>query len=160
MPTSSERVPNRPLSGAELKVILRRDFDRLLANDGLLSDYVAYGRVAYTIVLRKHLDNLIRPEGSSIAASAKASNAEVAAAPGMAALETPPLASPSAGAVDHTSTLDRRVASPNAERLREGMPIPVERKQQDGTTITEQVSYPRDADAGDGDMRMDLGESL
>lgn len=157
MPTSQERVPNRALSGAELKELLRRDFERLLANDGLLSDYISFGRIAYTIILRKHLDNFLRPEDVTAAASARQPNAAIAEHPGLAAVEPPPLVDSSADAIDLSTSVSRTIASPNEERIRAGLPIPVERRQQDSSLVTENIVYPPQPELGDGDVTLDMG---
>lgn len=137
-PSARETVMNRALSGSELKSLIRADFERLLANDGLLSNHVAYGRISYQIVLRKHLDNSLQRLDESFVDSQPA----------------PPLADPSPDAIASGDTLTRTISSPNAERVRTGIPIPVAVKQQDGTTTVENVQYPPDDSLGDGDVQI------
>jgi hypothetical protein len=48
--------------------------------------------------------------------------------------------------------ISQRVTSPNAERLREGMPVEVTRDQQDGSKLTEKVSYPKQPSLGNADV--------
>ena len=65
---------------------LRRDFERLLANEGSLSNYIAYGRLGYQIILRLHTANPLSPvqETHIESVPAPANDAD------HAALETPP----------------------------------------------------------------------
>jgi len=154
MPTARETVPNRALSGAELKRILADDFERLLANEGLLSDHIAFGRVGYDLRLDLHLDNPYHPESSISLKSRPVAGNLVAASPELAAVESAPLADPSPEATVASRRRSRRITSPNAERVRVGLPVPVEVKQQDGTVTTEAITYPPEEAAkhGDGDV--------
>jgi hypothetical protein len=136
--TGREKVANKPLSGAELKGIIRADFDRLLSNEGILSDYLAHGRIAYDIVLKLHLDNPFNPESESHVASVPAT-----------------ITDPSPELVTAEDRASRTIDSPNAERLRMGLSVPVEVKQQDGTLTTEQVKYPPQPELGDGNLTIE-----
>lgn len=143
MPSAKEAVVNKPLSGPELRELLLADFERLLANDGMLAPHIAYARVRYQIILRKHVDNPFQGPGGD--------ESFVVSQP------APPIADPTPDAEVTGATLTREIDSPNAERLRSGMAIPIQRKQQDGTTITEQVKYPPEMaeQIGDGDVRIE-----
>jgi len=158
MPTSREVTDNRALSGAELKRIIREDFDSLLANEGLLGDTIAYGKISYEVVLRLHLDNPLLRESESRTHSRPVSKQAVAATPALAAVTgAPPLKypPPSSDAVVAAPAVSRNITSPNAERVRRGMPIPVEIEQPDRTRTTEFVTYPPDPSLGDGDVTFD-----
>ena len=155
MPTAREVVSNRALSGAELQQILIEDFRKLIENDGLLSHHLAFGRVAYTITLHKHLSNPLHPDDSSFISSKPVGRNVVAEHPALAALEAPPLKDASADAVATGDKLTRVIDSPNAERIRHGMPVPVMSRQQDGSTVRNDVTYPRDDSAGDGNVRIE-----
>ena len=160
MPTLRETAINKPLTGAELRELLRRDFDRLLANEGSLSNHIAYGRVGYELILRLHTANPLIPIAESQMKSRSPSVTELEGTknsagveiaeprPELAAVETPPLRN--LGAEDESSiggtTLQRTITSPNAERIREGLPVPVEVRQQDGTKTIERIVYPRSKD--------------
>lgn len=48
--------------------------------------------------------------------------------------------------------LDRVILSPNAERVREGLPVTLDVKQQDGTVQQQLVHYPPDDAAGPGNV--------
>jgi hypothetical protein len=144
--TSRETVVNKPLSGLEIKEILRAHFDRLLENEGMLGHYIAYGRLAYTITLQLHTDNPMQRE-TSISASSQKRNDQ----PGV---EAPPLGDPSPGVVVAGSRLDYSIDSPNEERLRHGLTLPVVVRGQDGTTQTEQVKYPPQPELGAGDVKV------
>lgn len=146
MPTAAEAVVNKALSGAELKEILRAKFDLLLDNEGLLSHYLAYGRIAYDIGLWLHLDNPMRPESEIHAASRATSD--------IPAMSSAPLASPSSEAVVSGEKVSGKIDSPNAERLRHGLPLPVVTKGPDGTIQTEMVKYPPQPELGPGDVTL------
>lgn len=139
MPTGRETIINRRLSGAEARALIAADFETLLANEGLLSHYVAYGRIGWDIELRLHVENALAPESRS----STASRPDVAAGVGSA-----PLDDPAPGAVIAASTISRAVESPNAERLRTGLPVTLDVKQQDGTVSQRAVEYPVDASVG------------
>jgi hypothetical protein len=145
MPLAHETVVNKALSGEEYKTILRAAFEKLLDGEGLLSHYLAYGRGSYDITLRLHLDNPMMRE-SSISAASQAS------ADGL--LAAPPLTNTSAEAVASGTRVTGSFDSPNAERLRHGIPIPVRSPQQDGTVTTELVKYPPNPELGEGDIKV------
>jgi hypothetical protein len=67
-------------------------------------------------------------------------------------VETPPLANPPDDAIVVGTEVARVVDSPNVERIRIGEPIPVSVKQMDGTVSTQHIQYPKDPDAGDGNV--------
>jgi hypothetical protein len=144
-PTANEVVTNRALSGTELREIIKLDIERLLDGEGLLSHYVAYGRISYDLTLRLHLDNPMRPE-SAVTVASKVTHDT--------AIEAPPLTEPSDKAVASGSNLHRDITSPNAERLRHGLPVPVTTRQADGTTQTEQVKYPPQPELGPGEVEI------
>jgi hypothetical protein len=144
--TGREAVVNKALSGIELREILKADFERLLDAEGLLSHYVAYSRIGYDLTLRLHLDNPYYPE-SAVAIASKSSEAQ----PGV---EPAPLAHPSDEAIASAQSLHRDITSPNAERLRHGLTLPVETRQQDGTTQIEQVRYPPQPELGLGEVTL------
>jgi hypothetical protein len=167
MTTLRETAINKPLSGLELKQIIERDFaTRLLPNEGSLSNHIAYGRVAYQIVLRLFTANPMMPATEISISSAAPSISQVIGVrddsggyiiephPELTAIEPPPLRDvrdsdePSIGG----TTLQRTVTSPNSERVREGLPVPVEVRQQDGTKTVERILYPRVTGMGDSDV--------
>src|SRR5579863_8722032 len=98
-PTSKEVVANKALSGAELQDIIRQKLDTLMANEGLLTHYSAYGRVAFTLTLKLHLDNMMLRESEIEGSSAPAGVNVIEESPQLAALEAPPLTDPSPDAV-------------------------------------------------------------
>jgi hypothetical protein len=142
--TGREAVVNKALSGIELREILKADFERLLDAEGLLSHYVAYNRIGYDLTLRLHLDNPYYPE-SAVAIASKSSEAH----PGV---EPAPLRDASDEAIASGQSLHRDIASPNAERLRHGLTLPVETRGQDGTVQIEQVRYPPQPELGPGEV--------
>lgn len=145
MTLATETVVNRALSGEELKTILRADFERLLEGEGLLSHYLAYGRISYDVTLRLHLDNPMMRESTVVVATKKSADGVIS---------PPPLAGTTESAVASGTRVERSIDSPNAERLRAGIPIPVRAPQQDGTVTTELVKYPPDPSLGPGDVKV------
>lgn len=143
MTTNRELVPNRPLAGTELAKIILKDTQRMLAEDGLLSGHIAYGRVSYDITLRLHMDNPAFPESSAKAISQRRTTQELIDAPQESAVEPPPLAQPSPEAVIIGHQTVRRIISPNQTRIEHGLPVTVQRKQQDGSIVDEQIQYDR-----------------
>ena len=145
MPTSKEVVSNKALSGAELSTIILADATRLLADHGLLSGQMAFSRVAYELRLTLHLDLPSMPSATDSVRSSPRSTNDVAHSPSLAAIEAvPPLASPSDSAIFTSDELHRTIASPNVARLEHSLPIDVSVRDQDGHTVTRQVSYPAD----------------
>lgn len=151
MPTVNELIVNRALSGTELREIIRQKLELLMENEGLLTHYVAYGRIAFTLTLRLHLDNAFNRE-SEIEGSSAPAGVNV---PDLAALEAPPLTDPSPDAIVSATDLDYSIDSPNAERLRAGLPVPIDVRQHDGTVSQESVTYPKDPALGDGALTIE-----
>lgn len=155
-PTASEVVPNRALSTTELRTLLERDFARLLSNLSLLQSCAAFGRVSYNIRLQLRTDpsgltppteiylNSQRQPSSIIMGEDTARPQRVDAPAGYATVEPHPMPQ-SEVTKTLTRELERNVTSPNRERLREGMPVPVEVANRDGGTRTEQIAYEPDA---------------
>jgi hypothetical protein len=146
MPSSKEAVVNRALSGDELKKLILADATRLLDNEGLLSPHIAFGRVGYTLTLRLHVDNPFIPD-TTITSNTRLNKA-------IPVIEPAPLTAPSSESEVGAMELTRTITSPNAERLRESMPVPVLVRGQDGTTTTESIIYPKDSfpELGPGEM--------
>ena len=55
MALSSDKLPNRPLNGSELKQIMCEEFRRMIDNDWQFQQNIAYGKVAFTIALTAQL---------------------------------------------------------------------------------------------------------
>ena len=154
-PTHNESVPNRALSAAELKQILLDDFIRLLDNEGMLAgNGMAFPRVGYTIGLALHLDNHLNPESHVSLSSRPLAQNLPDSTPGKGVLFTPPLDRADDGQQAETAAtrLDRMIQSPNLERVRLGLPVPMEVRDHDGTTRQESAVYPPDESIGDGDV--------
>jgi hypothetical protein len=145
MPTSRELVLNKSLSGPELATIIESDLHRMLATNGFLSAYVAYGRVSYDIAITFHFDSPVLADQTEHLRSAPASAQQVEAVPGMAAIEsTLPLLDPSPSALLSSDALHRDILSPNLARVEHGIPILVSSRDQDGHTQEREVLYPPD----------------
>jgi hypothetical protein len=132
MPTQSERVVNRALSGTELKSYIREAFNKLLDNEGMLSEHIAFGRVGGIIKLTLLLDNAYFPEATSSITVGEQLTSEGK------------LKDPSSEMEVAQQTATFTMDNPNAERVRLGLPIPVETKQLDGTKQIEHLIYPKD----------------
>jgi len=132
--SSRETVVNRALSGDEYKKIILADFARLLDNEQMLSPHIAFGRVSHTLRCVIHVDNPHIPDSTITLDSKRANDVPI--------VDAFPLVNASEVAELGAMELTRQISSPNAERLREGMPIPCHVKQQDGTTSLEQITYP------------------
>lgn len=134
--SSFEKVINKALSGLEIKEILLRDFKKLLDNEGFLTNYVAYGRISWQILLKLNVDNHMMPESKSSTESRFLTDSGV---------DNFPLSNPENDESRIAIGLERNITSPNVERIRNGMPVPAEIKQHDGTTGMENILYPESA---------------
>jgi hypothetical protein len=141
--TEREAVLNKALTGLELKELILRYFRKMLDQDGMLTQYTAYGRCAYDIRLRIHTDNIMnRTAESTITSRAEARNL-MDKQPGLAAVEAGvPLRDASPDSAVSSAELIRNVNSPNAERLNAGLPVTVDTREQDGSKVQKQVTYP------------------
>jgi hypothetical protein len=151
MPTNAETIPNKALSGSELKRLILEDCIRMCANDTRLSDYAAYGRLSYMITITLNIDNpfSIGAPQSTTQPSRTIGKNLLKAMPELEAVEPHPLTNPSPEAETIQKQLTRTITSPNAERLRTGMAIPVEVKQRDGAVRSEEAHYPATGEVGD-----------
>ena len=127
-PVQNEKIVNRALSGSELKSYLLSICQRLLDAEGLLSEHIAFGKVSGTVKLTLKLDNAYFPESVTAINFDK----EDPSAPVTNENEF--------GQQTATFSMD----NPNAERVRLGLPVPVETKQLDGTKQIEHIMYPSD----------------
>jgi hypothetical protein len=155
-PTASEKVPNRALSTAELQDLLRADFQRLLDNFSLLQSCSSYSRIAWEIRLLLHTeqgDSEITTRSLPVAGNIlRGEKRGTVPRPELAVVGDMPTPTPQDAVA---TTLIRTVDSPNAERLRAGLPVPIERRQSDSTTIVENVQYPPDESLGAGNVAID-----
>lgn len=136
MPASHERVANRPLSGTELKKIILKDVEAILDKDGMLSNNLAYGRIAYEVRVSMHLDNAAYPEHISTIYSRPRSKSEVEKEPELAAIELGPLVEPLTEDETVASTeVQRQIASPNMARVENGLPLQIEKRDLDTGTV-------------------------
>lgn len=138
-PTSRETIINKPLSGEEVKAILRADLEKLLAAECILSSHIAFGRVSYQLELRLHTGNIHLPTSLTT----QRSILDPQRSP---ALEPPPL-TPQPPAHDQNVTAhvaSRNITSPNIERIRHGLPVEVRHATQEGGIERNKIIYPRD----------------
>jgi hypothetical protein len=146
-PSNLEAVSNKVLSGHELAKIILADVERLLQNDGLLSNHIGFGRITYEIIVRKHMDNFMLPTDTSFLVSQKKNDTPVE--------DGPQLKNPSVDAIVDAQRVTREIDSPNAERVRMGLPVPVDVRQQDGTTTAEFITYPKQPELNSGNVTVD-----
>lgn len=151
---SREVAVNKAITARELREVLRADFEKLLNAEGLLSGPMAYGRIGYELILRLHTANVMRPESETIIESRPIGTNLLEAMPEMAAIEKAPLATPVEDDTVSGTTLSRNISSPNAERVRLGLPVPVERRQMNASVSTENIIYPPQPELGEGDVRV------
>lgn len=141
--TSRELVINKGLTGEETKQLIRRDFEKLLSNEGLLSPHVAYGRIGWKIKLTLQMPNPMMPESVSTIDSRAEGQNHLKDSPQLASVEPLPLKpAPEDGSVVSATEVSHVVESPNLERVNAGLPVPLHVKQNDGSVIQENVVYP------------------
>lgn len=145
MPTAKEIVQNKPLAGQELKQIIISDFTKMLDKQPIFNGIAAFGRVAYELSLKLHVDNPFVPDQTFTQRSRIRSAGELRVDPAQAAIEGPfPLAGPSDESLIVGAELSRNVESPNRVRVEHGIPIPVNVKDQKGQIHEKLVTYPVD----------------
>lgn len=140
MPASNETVNNRPLSGSELRQIILADVGNILDKDGMFAPHIGYGRVAYEITIKLHIDNPMYPEHKTVVASQPAARNDPN--PEKKALEAPPLRNTTDESVAMGMVRERTIDSPNAARLEHELPVTILRKDlETGTMKEEGVVY-------------------
>jgi len=153
MPTSNEIVPNRPLTGIEAKQIILADVHAMLDRDGMFTEYIAFSRLSYEVVVKLHLDNPAYPNHTSVVQSRKEPSKP-------AVIEPPPLANPRPQPETEIVVAKRRsrvVESPNKERVKRGMPVTVTaRSTETGHFEDKQVKYDPES-LPDGERNLDEG---
>lgn len=145
MPASHERVPNRPLSGVELRKIIERDVNRILERDGMFTQNIAFGRVSYEVRVSIHMDNPMYPLHEANILSQPASKQEVEADPTLGALGKGPLDNVSDDEALFSEEVHREIASPNVARLEAELPLIMEKRNMDtGVVEQKEVHYTGD----------------
>lgn len=133
MPLSTEAIQNKPLSGTETRKRIVMDVDEMLQRDGMFSEYVAYGRLAYKVTIEMQMDNMAYPKHEAIVRAKRSGAIE----------GTPPLNEPSRDKVDLTLERERTIDSPNALRIESNLPITVQTVQQ-GQLVTREIQYEKE----------------
>ncbi len=150
MPSTNEVVVNRPLSGLEAKRIILQDVAAILDRDGLFTEYVAFGRLAYDIIIKVHLDNPTYPEHETRVRSRPQPDQNPV-------VERGPLTNPTEDAKISANRRSRVVDSPNKERIKRGMPITVDAKDREtGHMAEKQLTYDVTA-LPEGERELDEG---
>ncbi len=114
MPTSRERVPNKPLTGAEVAKVIIERITRRFADDGTFNEMYAYREVAFDIKVRVHLGE---PVGAHDVVT------EGVVRDGEVERGAPPLPTENGEVV--AFDLHHEVESPNLERVALGLPITI-----------------------------------
>lgn len=139
----NENIPQRMLSGKELKAIMIEKFSQLLRGDTMLGDFMAYGRIRYDITLRYQVGNM--PDIVNRVSSEPIGKNILPSMPELEALEGPlPMKDPPPDTVTGGDRVSHMIDNPNFERLAHGLPIPVDVKQSSGAVVTEEIKYPID----------------
>ena len=150
MPATTEVIPNRPLTGPELRKIICDDVDAVLRRDGILQPNVGYHRAAYIVTVAYQLDGPMLSNYRSIVPSRPQPNQHPAIEPG-------PLKDPSPNMVQGTVSRTRTINNPNRERIQRGMPITVTRRNPNtGMPENKEIKYDRSV-LGEGASDVDAG---
>lgn len=143
----------RMLTAAEIVKLLDADYERLKQEFGELHSGAAYGRISWKIRIELGIARAFDPKPFIEQRSRRIASNVVSENAALAAVEPHPL--PDADGVASVE-LERRVNSPNLERIRNGIPIPTTVTQRDGTHTIEPITYPKPAPGepghGDGDI--------
>lgn len=162
MPASNERVPNRPLSGIELRTIIQKDVAKILERDGMFTGNIAYNRVAYEVRVSLHAEIAGMPEYLSTTLSRPASKQEIEADPALSAIEEggKALVNASDESVVSSTETTREIKSPNASRVEHDMPLPLGKLNAEGReeTITYEGDKPDPASVGNRSETKDTSE--
>jgi hypothetical protein len=141
MPLNQETIPNKPLSGIEVKGLILQDLEKLLDNDCMLTEYIAHGRISWKVRYSLCFDNPLLPASEMSYATRKPAHKEQDPVPG---LDQFPLSESSPEMSFSAHEISREVDSPNAERLRTGIPVEVVGVDDDGRRTTKLVKYDTD----------------
>ena len=118
MPLSKERLANKPLSGPELIEVVVADLREVLKRDPMFASYAGYRRVGYNIRITLHLANITYPKHEV--------KVDPRPHPEQVHIEGPgPLVEPPADLVVVDLERARKVESPNAARIVNGLPLKV-----------------------------------
>jgi hypothetical protein len=154
----TEKISNKPLKGTELAKIIEDDLQRMLLRDGLLSEFIGYGKVAYSVTVKLMMDNPMYPEHTITVRSRTDKNKPE--------FEAGPLKNPTADAVKSGSKRTRTINNPNLVRVKRDMAVTSEFiDPQDGRIKEREIRYTpeqagvsvEDADVNKGAKDEDLG---
>lgn len=160
----NEMVTQRGLSGSELAEIIKKDTAFILANDGMFTNSVAYGRVSYELRLTVHVDNALVPTHVSVVHPFAVSKQQLAANPELAALEmNVPLDDTTEDDIILGVEVERSIQSPNAARIEHDLPIQV-KVTVDGQKTLKDITYtgdkPTPESSGNSSVISDVSEEV
>lgn len=139
----TQSIPGRSLNGTELKTILLNDVSRILDQDGMMANHIAYSQVAYEVVIKLHLNNASYPEHTSRTVSRGATDQEIAKSPesGLESVEAFPMKDLTDETVRVGRKRDRKITSTNLARIENDIPIEIQVRQSDGSVETKKEIY-------------------
>jgi hypothetical protein len=142
----SRQVPDKPLSGHELKTVIKRDVDNILDQDGMLANHIAFKRVSYEVIIKLHLDNPFYPEHASVITSHPATAQEITKSPdsGLEAVEAFPLKNPTDDTIKKGTKRTRTIVSNNLARVEHEIPALVQVRTSDGSIENKEIKYTMD----------------
>lgn len=132
--TANEVVRQKMLNGKELKEVLLNKLQESLAIDPMFQEHMAYGRLQWTVQITLQMDN---PNYKEHKIEAKGTESPEETRPGEAGRN---------GAIVTEGTVELKVedgfTSPNAARVQNGLPVPIEVRQ-GGKTEAKEVRYDK-----------------
>ena len=121
MPLSSEQIPNRPLSGSELKTYVLRVLESRLDSDCMFSTQIAYARVSFSVKVAFHLSPTVGDFDVDVYLRPDAAFPQVEGAP-------PLNLGPGEEHDVHSFEVVAEVDNPNLVRVHAGIPIEITAK--------------------------------
>lgn len=129
--TANEVVRQKMLNGKELKEVLLNKLQESLAIDPMFQEHMAYGRLQWTVQITLQMDN---PNYKEHKVGAKGAEG--------------PEETGRDGAIVMEGTVELKVedgfTSPNAARVQNGLPVPIEVRQ-GGRTEAKEVRYDKES---------------
>jgi hypothetical protein len=147
----AETIPNKPLNGTELQQIIQADITRMLSMDGMLKEYMSYGRVSTVITVKLLLDNPAYPE--------HVINIRPQPTKAHPQIVTAPVKNVTPEAVKLGRQRTRTIDNPNLERLKHKLPISkIAIDPSDGKQKTQELNYTAEsAGLTEADVNPDNG---
>ncbi len=126
MPTSQEVVRQKMLNGKELKEVLLNRLQESLAMDPMFQEHLAYGRLDWTVQITLKMDNMNYKE-HKVQSKGREGDGEIGA-----------------GAETQEFKIEDGFTSPNAARVQNGLPVPIDVRQ-GGRTEEKGIQYDKNS---------------